>query len=309
MSDPAAFVLIAAFVVTETFIVAAIARGVLSDVAAGSLDMRLATARGAFYGAALMPLAAIFPKEFMVELGPERIPLFSMNLPSPDFDSAPDAVRWIALAILAVAAIGALYRIGRTLASIVAGERLVIAARRGASRFRHLSFADVDGPMVAGLFRPMVILPRRFESAPRAERRQVLRHEYAHLRRRDLRAALIQRLVEDLLWWNPFLARIGRYLAELREMASDEAAAGSARPGRRRFARVLFAHADGAQAGAFGLGAAGSAPARRIERLVTPRRPLSAAGLLLLLAAFGLAFFATPRSPDAGVTRVSIATS
>jgi beta-lactamase regulating signal transducer with metallopeptidase domain len=44
---------------------------------------------------------------------------------------------------------------------------------------------DVDGPATVGVFRPVILLPRRILELPAAIQRAALVHELVHVRRRD----------------------------------------------------------------------------------------------------------------------------
>jgi bla regulator protein blaR1 len=90
-----------------------------------------------------------------------------------------------------------------------------------------IAYSDaVGGPMVVGLWRPCILLPPSLASAMApAALVDLLRHEIAHIDRRDLWVAVAQRLLQSLYWWSPFLARIGANLDLVREMACDERAA------------------------------------------------------------------------------------
>jgi beta-lactamase regulating signal transducer with metallopeptidase domain len=166
---------------------------------------------------------------------------------------------------------------------------------------------EAPGPMVAGLLRPAVILPKGFlERCDPQELLGLVEHERAHVERNDTQLALLQRVLTALLWWSPAMHWIAARVEEEREMACDEAAA--VRVGdARAFARTLTDHAEarlfwgwprlvvGATRGKSQLG-------RRVRRLLeraatgaSPERlaPRIAAGALL--AAVAAAALATPR--------------
>ncbi|WP_282295445.1 M56 family metallopeptidase [Stenotrophomonas sp. PS02289] len=92
----------------------------------------------------------------------------------------------------------------------------------------------VHGPMVVGLLRPRILVPRTLLDALPAEAlRHLLLHEAAHIERRDLWASAAQRAVLALFWWSPFMHLIGRRLDAARESACDARAAVQAGSGRR----------------------------------------------------------------------------
>ena len=182
--------------------------------------------------------------------------------------------------ILALWAGVALVLILRTLRDLVAVERLVARARPAVlppalgARMNGVRVAvspEATGPMAAGLFRPAIILPASL-ALQSPGMLGLLEHEHAHIRRHDMLAALIQRLVLALLWWSPALYWISRRMDEEREIACDEAAVG--RTGDAcSLARSLTGEAERqswARAPRLAVGAIGprSLFGRRVRRLI-----------------------------------------
>ena len=65
---------------------------------------------------------------------------------------------------------------------------------------------DGMGPCVTGLFRPVVLLPQSFEQTFDPQQRQfALVHEFVHIRRGDLFAALAALIFRALNWPNPIV--------------------------------------------------------------------------------------------------------
>ena len=82
--------------------------------------------------------------------------------------------------------------------------------------------ANVSVPLVAGAWRPRVILPAAALTWPAPMRRAALVHELAHIRRNDLLSASFVRLVTSLYWFNPLAWRGLRALQAEAEMAADD---------------------------------------------------------------------------------------
>ena len=79
-------------------------------------------------------------------------------------------------------------------------------------------------PGIAGIFRPVLLLPRGIDARlPAAQLRAVLAHELAHWRRRDNLTASLHMLVEVVFWFHPLVWWIGGRLIREREHACDEA--------------------------------------------------------------------------------------
>jgi beta-lactamase regulating signal transducer with metallopeptidase domain len=224
-------------------------------------------------------------------------PLVRMpRLDIPDF-TLPLLAVWLAGVVIL------LVRLGRDL---IAVEQMVaraqpvklskaLALRLG--KVRVAVSADAPGPMAAGLFRPCVMLPESAASQlDSPEMGALLEHERAHIIRRDMLAALAQRVVLALLWWSPALYWISRRIDEEREVACDEAAV--ARTGdARAFARSLTSQAENQlwqRAPRLAVGAIGprSQFGRRIRRLIDLAKGAAPAGYSGRLAFSGLALAA-----------------
>lgn len=89
--------------------------------------------------------------------------------------------------------------------SALLAEAAVIAEKRGVRRaFGVRIMRDQSGPLVAGLFRPVIVLPRSFAREYTPEERQLtLAHEFAHIARGDLIVALAAIIFRALQWPNP----------------------------------------------------------------------------------------------------------
>ncbi len=183
---------------------------------------------------------------------------------------------------LAVWGLVAFVLLARTFRDLAAVERMVGRARRItlppglAKRLRGIRVAvspEAPGPMAAGLFRPSIILPEHMADGMDSEElAALLEHERAHIERRDMLAALAQRVLTALLWWSPAVHWISRRMDEEREVACDEAAV--ARTGdAHAFARSLASQAENQlrrRAPRLAVGAIGprSHLGRRVRRLV-----------------------------------------
>ena len=77
-------------------------------------------------------------------------------------------------------------------------------------------------PMVSGLFRPVILLPSTATSWDPDKRHSVLRHEAAHILRRDLPVDLLSQLTVALHWFNPLAWLALRKARETRELACDD---------------------------------------------------------------------------------------
>jgi beta-lactamase regulating signal transducer with metallopeptidase domain len=78
------------------------------------------------------------------------------------------------------------------------------------------------GPFLAGVWRPAIVLPQRCEQLFQGETaRAVLRHELAHLKRRDVAWNGVAHIACALLWPQPLLWLLRREMEDASEQACD----------------------------------------------------------------------------------------
>ncbi len=106
-----------------------------------------------------------------------------------------------------------------TLAGTFEEVRQTLGSRRGVRVGLH---PDVSAPMIVGYLRPMILLPAEFAEANSAEVEQVLRHELAHLVRRDDWTNLVQQGIRAVLFFHPAVHWLSRRLTLDREIACDD---------------------------------------------------------------------------------------
>jgi WD40 repeat protein/beta-lactamase regulating signal transducer with metallopeptidase domain len=153
-------------------------------------------------------------------------------------------------------------------------------------------------PVVAGVFRPMILLPATLATGfDSSQLEALITHELAHIRRYDPLVNVLQRLIEAALFFHPAVWYISRRVSAERENACDDLvllagwpAAGYAQA-LLDMAELCAAPRGIAQEGAL-LAAGGNGSSqfkRRVLRLLeiddAPRVRLSRGGALLLMAA------------------------
>ena len=94
---------------------------------------------------------------------------------------------------------------------------------------------EIAGPMTAGYFRPVILLPQDLELDARGQ--AILEHEIAHIRRGDVWVVLALRILDLAMWWNLPLKALIRHLDPIREQICDQIAA------QRTTAPMTLAHA------------------------------------------------------------------
>jgi len=157
----------------------------------------------------------------------------------------------------------------------------------------------VDGPLVAGWWRPVVLVPTGLLTGmPPEQVEALLLHELAHVRRHDVLVGRLQAVVEALLFFHPATWWISRQVRQAREACCDDLAV-QAGADRTAYARALTSLAERSLAAprpAGALAANDGALLARIRRLLSSGEPssqrahrLSMAVALFLLAALPLA--------------------
>jgi TonB family protein len=134
----------------------------------------------------------------------------------------------------ALAAIAALWFAGAAVGLL----RLVLSLHRIAQIRREATLLSrADGiavlasngltiPIAAGIFSPAIVLPSELAQKLTVDQLAcTIEHELAHLRRGDVATNLVQRIIEALFFWNPWVYVAGRKLVCERECACDDLAA------------------------------------------------------------------------------------
>lgn len=288
---------------------------------------------GAFMLAAVSPLAVLLPGDSQrastVEAMPPPLAVSASALHENSGSLATTAsgpsIAWLpALQWLMLSAwlIGTLWSMLRLFSGWNGARRLRASARsapelqrlvaRELPRNASIAFSDdIAGPMVVGLLRPTILVPPALARAlTPAVLADLLRHEIAHIDRRDLWSALVQRLLLGFYWWNPLFRRIGAHLDLARELACDERAAAQT-SGGCDYAGSLLAGVNQLQSSAgrsavlaVGMSGNRSGLAWRIDRLLAhasqttsrgKRRAWMAVCLIALTAHVGITLAASPR--------------
>ncbi|MFC5461777.1 M23/M56 family metallopeptidase [Massilia niabensis] len=172
---------------------------------------------------------------------------------------------------------------------------------------------EVDAPvspLLAGLFHPVLLLPRHMRALPPAQQGLIVAHELMHLRRRDHLWQHAGTLLQVFLWFVPPVRRLNEALQWALELGCDRAVlAGRPDSERRSYAAALLAQlavqarAAGTPPAALAFGARNvcgvQAVAERI-RLIRDAQPLSYIGFasvtaLLLPALCGASVLLQPQ--------------
>jgi TonB family protein len=169
----------------------------------------------ALAGSLILPLAALLPARVV-----------AIHLPVIDAVAASSAVAraqsWSPSGILlGLWAFGCLALIFRLAIGHWRIARLVRAATPVKANV--LFLADVSVPIVSGLLRPAVLMPRSASDWPAWQFDAAIRHEFTHLRRKDLWADFIAHLACAVWWFHPMAWMLSRHLRDFQETACDDA--------------------------------------------------------------------------------------
>jgi hypothetical protein len=143
------------------------------------------------------------------------------------------------LALAGVRWIQARRRLNALLAASQRLDRFQLAAHAGfASLHRELpQVREIDAPiapMLVGLLRPILLLPRHLRDFDPAQQRLVVEHELTHIARRDplwLHASL---LLQAMQWFNPLVTSLGKRMAWAQELGCDRSVLQGRPPAQRR---------------------------------------------------------------------------
>jgi uncharacterized protein YjbI with pentapeptide repeats/beta-lactamase regulating signal transducer with metallopeptidase domain len=211
---------------------------------------------------------------------------------------------WLAISVVRI---GAVKRRSSPLDETLAHDLpWLTQTHEGRETYLRLSY-EIEAPMAIGFTRPVILIPTELAThSGLTGIEDLVIHEHAHLVRYDDYTNLVQRAIERIFWFNPFVWVIGRRIALEREIAADDAVVARTAD-RTRYAESLWRLAREMRLPAYTLVAPGALFTRkqisvRIEALLAPGRahlqrlgPASAAIVAIVgLVAYGLVALAAP---------------
>jgi bla regulator protein BlaR1 len=238
----------------------------------------------ALLGTALLPLALpLLPRMASAAVGTVSLTGLTVYGAADATTAAPVSPgRWMLLLWVVATA-------GLALRLILATRRLGKIVERSRTLRRwpvEVRLTDTTGPAVAGLRRPVILLPRSTRALARADRHWVLRHELEHIRAGDPALVWLALAVQCLLPWNPAVWFLSRRLREGLEFDCDRRVL-TRRPDPRSYGETLLSLV--APPGTHPLPVAAFREPllslkRRFFSMTTPRRAFSPRALALLTA-------------------------
>lgn len=76
-------------------------------------------------------------------------------------------------------------------------------------------------PMLQGIFKPRLLLPRHLRNFDRLQQQLIIEHELTHWRRRDLQLSAASVLLQGVFWFNPFMRMLHDRLGWSQEFGCD----------------------------------------------------------------------------------------
>lgn len=95
-------------------------------------------------------------------------------------------------------------------------------------------------PLLLGVIRPKLYLPKSCENWHRRDLNSVVAHEIAHYANRDVWLLLLQTIALVLFSWNPLIWRLHRELTHLRELRCDEIAIAKTGIAPLAYSKILY---------------------------------------------------------------------
>jgi len=125
---------------------------------------------------------------------------------------------------LGIRAVGVIVRRAVSIRGVEAAGLERVAADLGAPRVRFAQSAALGIPVTAGMFRPIILLPEDWRAWPEDRVRAVVRHEAAHVARRDYVGGLFAAAVQAVFWFHPAVWVAASRLSLCAELACDRMA-------------------------------------------------------------------------------------
>lgn len=135
---------------------------------------------------------------------------------------------WLVRMIIGLRCVAKFVRQSRDAPSAVQSEFEQVAEERTVGSIPNLRVsAAVAGPLLCGIFRPTLVIPKHMTDSSRADQLPaVFAHELAHLQSRDLLWNLLLNITGAVLWFHPLVWLVRRSHAAACESVSDAEAAG-----------------------------------------------------------------------------------
>jgi len=219
-------------------------------------------------------------------------------------------------AVVLVYGIGVVVLLGRLMVGTLQAQRLI---RRAARDRGHWTSEMCAAPVTVGWFRPIVILPPRWDTWSDGQLAAVMVHEQEHARRRDPLVRWLALLNRAVFWFHPLAWWLERRLVSLAEGACDAAVLARGHE-RADYCEYLLSlaravTATGRRIDIIGMAMPGPSLSQRVDRIlnhapepsISSRRIACAVSACALLSAIAAATTLTPAAATpSSVARASM---
>lgn len=168
---------------------------------------------GAMLASLCLPLTLLLPdKAAPIRVSTITFLVAASSQPSRSVSPLPTvlAILWMLGAALCLLRLAVAYwRMSRVLAAAIPADGF--------------SWSDVSVPMVAGIRRPVILMPLHSNAWPAPQIAAALRHERAHIERKDLWTSLIAHLACAFFWFHPAAWAVALRMRREQESACDDA--------------------------------------------------------------------------------------
>lgn len=81
---------------------------------------------------------------------------------------------------------------------------------------------NISGPQTSGIISPSILIPSHFEELPDEDQTMILRHELAHIQRRDVLVRVLLEAVAVVFWFHPLIWLVLKRYDQETEKACDD---------------------------------------------------------------------------------------
>lgn len=100
-------------------------------------------------------------------------------------------------------------------------------------------------PFSTGLWKKRIYLPSKLYSSNKDNLEYILKHETAHIKRKDHVVQIVQTLIQALYFFHPLVWFLNKRMDEYREMACDDQTVGKEYDSRIAYSKILIEIAEG----------------------------------------------------------------
>lgn len=189
-----------------------------------------------FFARILVPFEFLFVKEINLRglvAGIYEIFLYNISEDRGIFVYHIICVMWLFIAVLLAAYkfiqyfrfVKGIRRLENKVSIQLMTYKKMIEAELGGIEAELICSPGISVPMCTGIKKKLIMLPER--TYQNAELYYILKHEYTHLKNKDIHIKMIVEAFIVLFWWNPFVYLLRHNLSQVLEVKCDLAVVGN----------------------------------------------------------------------------------